>query len=357
MRAPWVISTTPSESTSSEPASPPGPLPFTGMLELSTPIARCILVLFIVVHAVLAFGDGQQTAIFPFELLAFFAVSTAAVWITRSARDPLPLATTLIVLSLLAVTESVMSFGVSAAGAGPFAQWHLGAITLVLLILAVRGQPGIAWAGYAVLFVATVLWAVANGLTAGDGVGLVIRHSGTLLAGTLAAVGLRRSTTTLARFNHQWSVNAAVEAIEMASIEERQAQLARLNALARPALERLAVVHELTDDERAHCMLVEATLRDAIRARSLFIEPVVSAARAARERGVEVTLLDDSGDQPPADLPMVAQVLATQLDAVTSGRLTARLLPADRPVLATVVIESTESRMLALTPAGTLRDA
>jgi hypothetical protein len=327
------------------------------MLELSTPIARGILVLFIVVHAVLAFSDTQRAAVFPVELAAFIAVSTAAVWITRSDRDPLPLESTSSVLSLLAVTEALMFFAVSPVGAAPFAHWHLGAITLVLLILAVRGQPGIAWAGYAVLFVATVLWARWNGLGTGDGVALVIRHAGTLLAGTLAAVGLRRSVTTLTALNRQWSVNAAAEAFELASIEERQAQLARLNALARPALERLAVAHELTDDERAHCMLVEATLRDAIRARCLFIEPVVSAARAARERGVEVTLLDDSGDQPPVDLPMVARVVAAQLDTVTSGRLTARLLPADRPVLATVVIESTENRMLALTPAGTLRDA
>jgi signal transduction histidine kinase/riboflavin transporter FmnP len=333
----------------------PAVVPLTGMFGLSTPIARLILGLFVVVHAVLAFSDHESG--FVLELGAFLGITAAAVWVTRAATDPLPRGRAVGILALLAVSEVMMCLQVPVVGASPFANWHLGAITLLLLILAVRGRPGWAWAGYAGLFSASVTWAVLSGLPAGTGVDLVIRHAGTLLAGTLFAVGLRGSLNALAALNNQLSRTETAEATEIAAIEERQAQLARLNVIARPALERLAEPHDLSDAERADCRLVEASLRDAIRARALFVEPVTSAARAARVRGVDVTLLDDSGDQPPVDIDRVARIVADQLDSAASGRLIARVLPADRPVLATIVVEGAEHRMLAVTPAGDLRDA
>lgn len=330
-------------------------VPLTGMLGLSTPIARLIVGLFIVVHGVLAFSDRE--AGFPLELAAFLGITAVALWITRAAADPLPRGRAIGILGVLALSEFLMCLQVPPVGAAPFANWHLGAIALLLLILALRGRPGWAWAGYAGLFGASVAWATLSGLTVGDGVDLVIRHAGTLLGGTLFAVGLRRSMSTLAAINSQLSQNETAEAREIAAIEERQAQLVRLNSLARPALDRLASPHELTEAERADCLLVEASLRDAIRARALFVEPVISAARAARTRGVDVTLLDDSADQPPVDIEVVARLVSAQLDAAASGQVIARVLPADRAVLATIVIEGTERRMLAVTPAGDLRDA
>jgi two-component sensor histidine kinase len=330
-------------------------VPLTGMLGLSTPIARLIIGLFVVVHAVLAFSDTESG--FALELGAFFAITAVAIWVTRAAPDPLPRARTVGILAVLALAEVMMCVQVPPAGAAPFANWHLGAITLLLLILAIRGRPGWAWAGYAGLFAASVAWATLSGLTVGDGVNLVIRHAGTLLGGTLFAVGLRRSMSTLRTLNAQLSRNEAAEATEIASIEERQAQLARLNSLARPALERLVDPQESSDAERAEFLLVEASLRDAIRARALFVEPVISAARAARSRGVDVTLLDDSGDQPPTGIDIVARLVSVQLDAAASGQVVARVLPADRAVLATIVIEGTDHRMFAVTPAGDLRDA
>jgi two-component sensor histidine kinase len=338
------------------PTRPPAvAVPLTGMLGLSTPIARLIVALFIVVHGVLAFSDRE--AGFPLELAAFLGITAVALSITRAALDPLPRGRTIGILAVLALSEFLMCLQVPPVGAAPFANWHLGAITLLLLILAMRGRPGWASAGCAGLFAASVAWAVLSGLTVGDGVDLVIRHAGTLLGGTLFTVGLRRSMSTLAAVNNQLTQNETAEATEIAAIEERQAQLARLNCLARPALERLAVPHELTEAERADCLLVEASLRDAIRARALFVEPIISSARSARARGVEVTLLDDSGDQPPVDMDLVAHLVADQLDAAASGQVIARVLPADRAVLATILIEGTEHRMLAVTPAGDLRDA
>ena len=337
------------------------PLSLSGSLGLSTPLARGVLMLFIAVHALLAFADPGPIGGGPAEsllaVLALLAVSAAAFWIILPAVDPFPTIRTAGILLLCSLTAGLMYHQISPLDARPFAHWHLGAVTLVLVVLVARGRILWVWVGYAVLAATTVAWAHVNGLTVGDGVNLVIRHAGTLLAGTLFAVGLRRSGRTLRVLIRSRGERAALEATSGAVFEEREVQLARVNALARPALERLAQPHELGAQERADCLLVEGSLRDAIRARSLFVEPIISATRAARARGVEVTLLDDSGDHQPTDVTVFARLVADELDALRFGRFTARVLPANRTELATIVVESSEHRMLLVAADGTVRDA
>lgn len=330
--------------------------PLIGGLDVSRRAAHVFLALFIFVHFILAFADDESLSGLPLEVTSFLAVSAAAVMLIRPTPDRLPRGRTTVILALCSLAAVLMRFQVDPDAAPPFAHWHLGAITMILLVLAVRGRPGYAWFGYVVMAAISIVWALAGGLGIGVGVGLVIRHAGTLLAGTLFAVGLRRSARTIEGLNREGNEHVAAEAAAFAALEEREAHLARVNALARPALERLAASQEIDEGERAECLLVEASLRDAMRGRALFIGPVIRAARSARARGVEVTLLDDSRDQPPAQMAVVAHAVAEELDVVRSGRFTARVLPADRPVIATIVVESTEHRMLVVTPDGIIHD-
>jgi signal transduction histidine kinase len=331
------------------------PASFSATYSMLAPVVGIVIVMFIAVHAFLAFtGPGADSSL-ALKLLAFLAVSGAALLCTRTAANPLPSAQTLGTVALLAATEALMCFAVTPQDTAAFAQWHLGAITLVLLVLAMRGRNRVAWLCYAGLFLSTIAWALVNGLTILDGVALVVRHAGTLLAGTLWVFAARRSMAALAELNRQRTVREAAELAETTAIEERRAQLARLGALARPMLERLADPHPLTPDEQVECLQVEATLRDAIRARSLFVEPVIGAAKAARARGVAVTLLDDSADRPPADIAPVASAVAAVLDSADSGRVTARVLPAGREALATIVLDAGRHHLLTVEADGTVR--
>jgi hypothetical protein len=98
----------------------------------------------------------------------------------------------------------------------------------------------------------------------------------------------------------------------------------------------------LSNVDRASCLLLEASLRDSVRARSLHREPVESEANAARSRGVEVTLLDDSGCTDLSEIigarahERLLAAVAHELRESVSGRLTARVVPMDREVLATI---------------------
>lgn len=324
------------------------------LLGLSLPAARAVLIFFILVHAILAFADGGAVGALAWELPAFVSVSVAAYALIGNADRRMSQRRALWILGLCAITMVLMAFQLQPDDERPFAHWHLGAITLVLLVMALRGRIGMAWVGYFVMAGVTVLWAERSGLGVAAGIALVIRHAGTLLAGTLVAASLNRTARTLAALNRERDLRVAQEATQTAAIGERKAQLDRINALARPALERLANPHVPGDAERADCLLVEAGLRDAMRARSLCLEPLTSAARQARSRGVEVILLDDGGDQPPPGMDALTALLATELDAVPSGRFTARLLPPGRPDLATIVIESHGHRMLSVLQDGTV---
>ncbi|WP_104193772.1 sensor histidine kinase [Cryobacterium sp. M25] len=361
----------PVPALSTAPPTPPRPATqLKGVTRLPRALSTSILVGFIAVHAVLAFADGEPLWTLPYEILGFVAVSAAAAWLTLVVPDPVSPRNAVMVLALCGLSAVATAFPVPPVGSTPFAHWYLGAITMMLVVLAVRGRPGFAWYGYGMIMVISIAWALLNGLTLLDGVNLAIRHAGTLLAGTLFAVGLKRSTQTLAGLNRERARSGAAAATAAAALEERETQLTRVNTLARPTLERLAnllqgdalQINPLQIDAlqieptlRTESLLVEATLRDAIRGRSLFVEPVISAARAARIRGVDVTLLDDSADRPPRQLAAAAVIVAAQLDALTHGHLIARLLPADRPTIASIVVDAGEPRMLTVTPDGLLQ--
>ncbi|MEC5182995.1 signal transduction histidine kinase [Cryobacterium sp. MP_3.1] len=324
-------------------------------LDLTTPMARLILALFVFVHGLLAVINIVPGRPLALMLGAYVAIVLSAITLMRPMNRPFPRTQVAVALTLSGVGAILMFGYLPAHDEAPFAHWHLGAITLILVVLAARGQIRSAWMGYAVLALLTVGWAVETGQSAMVGVDLVSRHAGTLLAGSLFVVGLGRSERDLRVLTQDDLARARQDATTVAAIRERKAQLRRVNALARPTLLRLAEPHALAADERAQCLLVEASLRDAIRGRCLFVPPVIHAVQAARQRGVEVTVLDDSADTPPEQLETLARTVADVLDTIEHGRVTVRVLPAGRADVATLVIESGTHRILGVGPDGALR--
>jgi len=82
---------------------------------------------------------------------------------------------------------------------------------------------------------------------------------------------------------------------------------------------------------------------------------VVTAVTLARQRGVEVTLLDDRGQALPSSSAMaqIGSRIAATLDAVDEGAVTVRLVPPGRDTAVTVVTRKGEATTrLALTGEG-----
>lgn len=338
--------------TALDPGYPPSLAQSLGLSSLTT---RSILALFVLVHGLLAVIDLEPGGPTQLVLGAYLAIVVAAsVALTSNSDGPYSRPRAALILGLCAVGAIVMFAYLPPDSAAPFAHWHLGAITLILVVLAIRGQIGWAWLGYLGLAALAVGWAVATAQSPVAAINLISRHAGTLLVGTLFVVGLHRTERTLWGLTANDIDRATRDATLVAAIGEREAELMRVNALARPTLRRLAEPRPLTDAERADCLLIEAGLRDAIRGRVLFLEPVITAVANARQRGVEVTVLDDSGDTPPDALPALARTVADVLDTVDAGRVTIRVLPAGRADVATLVIESGTPRIISVGPTGAL---
>jgi hypothetical protein len=222
--------------------------------------------------------------------------------------------------------------------------WTTFACSYVVAGLVLRGRIGAAWLSVA----ATAAVIAAAGAVTGVRVDTIVSASivpvGTVAAVSVFAVIIRPTQRSLRMLREEAMIRAAAEATMAASDGERIRQLARLDRVARPILERIADGAVLTVAEREQCRLLEAELRDGLRAPQLVSEELSGAARGARARGVEVVLLDDGGFEgvPHWVRQRVIDSAARELDAANAGSVTVRVLPLGRRVLATVLAHAPE---------------
>ncbi|CAM3056981.1 hypothetical protein [Skermania piniformis] len=210
---------------------------------------------------------------------------------------------------------------------------------LVLGLLSVRGRAGPAWASAVAIVSVTVLVGWSAGLPSASVAG-AIGPVGTVGALTVFAAIIRPTQRSLYELRVETTTVAVANAAMRARLEERDRQLARLDRAARLMLERIAAGKLLDDTDRIQCRLLEAELRDGLRAPNLAIGELAAAAREARGRGVEVLLLDDGGFAAvsPQVRDVVVSTAAWELDAVGAGSVTVRVLPAGRRIVASVLV-------------------
>jgi len=271
--------------------------------------------------------------------------SLVLLWIglailARPGGEPFPLASTVVVVVIVATVTALSCWNIADPTNPGYATWPLGAMTFLTLVLALRGRRGWAWIGFSLFAVISLVNGTINDHDPLVVVNDVARQAGTLLIGTLFALVLRRSGQTITAIQANQLTRTTVAAASAAATRERAAQNARLERDARPALERILQPEPLSDDEKQHFRLLEATLRDGIRATGFSGDIVAEATRQARERGITVVLLDDRGSElVDGEREIVEAALLEQLASTSTGAITARLSPHDRDELATIVVE------------------
>ena len=124
----------------------------------------------------------------------------------------------------------------------------------------------------------------------------------------------------------------------------RDDRIRRIDRRVRPLLTYVADGYTLTAADITEARLIEAKLRDGIRGRALDVPRVRTAVWEARRRGVSVSVLDDGGlaaldpDRSATVVDAAAEVLETELADLSSGDVVARISPAGREPVATVVV-------------------
>ncbi|QLY29668.1 hypothetical protein [Nocardia huaxiensis] len=256
--------------------------------------------------------------------------------------DPLPLP-----VALFAAAAAPLATALTVMSPSPDhvhqSVWSAFASSYVFAVLVLRGRVRTAWAGVAGVAGVLVLAGIGQQLPSRTVAGTLV-PVGTVAAISVFAAVMRPMQRSLRILREDAMMRAAAEATMAAADSERTRQLARLDRVARPILERIADGVELTAAEREECRLLEAELRDGLRAPQLVTDELSGAARGARGRGVEVILLDDGGfaGVPEWVRKRVIDAATKELDAANAGSVTVRVLPLGRRVLATVLAQSPE---------------
>lgn len=324
------------------------PVDSSQLLRLSSEPARVVMGLFIFSNILYAFASLDEVKNPLPVIAAMLIVNAAAVLLVLDRPDPFPMVLTVAVVAAVAVSTLLVAFQLPDVGPPGRASWHLGSNTWMLFFLAMRRRPGAAWLGYVLMAAGTLAWSTAVGRGPLDGALLLDTHAAILFVGTLFEVNLRRTAKRINEFGEH-SVASAVEAAEGAtSTQIRLRRVLELRASAVPLLDYL-VDHgpPPTDSARLQYATSEALLRDGVRGRSLITPRIADAATKARERGVEVTLLDDRGEGLDSGEAMVSMsdTIVAALNAAEDGAVTVRLAPRGRPVAVSIVTSNARDRV------------
>jgi hypothetical protein len=274
-----------------------------------------------------------------FVAVAVYVAASLALTLDKGERLSLPVS--IFVIASGVVNSVLVSWQLVNLG---YSQWFVGAASVALLYMSLRGRIALAWLGFALLCVPIVIWGLTVEDRFLDAVLVLARQVPTLIVGTLFATALRRSGDEIRRLTTEGMLRARAEAATIGTAREREERVLALGEFATPMLEKLANGGPITAAERLEYALAEAELRDGLRAPSLVLPDVSAAARSARRRGVEVVLLDDSDPSVlgPGDLARAASRIAALINASKGGRVTARLLPPGRGTIATIVVDGAE---------------
>lgn len=310
----------------------------TGILKVTGRGGFAVFLLFAGVHTCLTVFSvgGYRSTPLAFVALALIVSAGFLASIDDSARLPARLTIAVVALST-AVSLSV--WNLPPQGWPGWASWVWGAVTFVAFLLTLRRRTGAAWIAFGLMTTITIVWCLLVGRGALAGFSFVIRSAALLFVATLFGVLLERTRRTIVRVQESTLQRAVAQAAATASLDEQKLRLAQLRAQATPALHRILSDEDLSADDRRYFGLVEGALRDQLRASALVRPAVVDAARRARSRGVDVSMMSDRDDGTLRDdeWDRVEEAVVDQLDAATSGQVTVRLLPSGRATLATIV--------------------
>lgn len=217
-----------------------------------------------------------------------------------------------------------------------YATWYIAAVGTLLTIVMVRGRPLYAWVGIGFLAVHTAWWA---GFGALGGLG-VIGSLVWVVAADVVMYAVRKTGEDAERFAAVERRASEWRAAHDTHVVERRHRIEHTYRMAEPLLTEIARSGgELSDEQRAECLLLEATMRDEIRGRGLLNDAVRRAVTAARRRGALVSLLDEGGlDGLDAERreELLAR-LASALENAEADTLIVRTVPRTEDVTVTVV--------------------
>jgi len=285
----------------------------------------------------------------PPAALSFIALLPPAFLLLKTWPDALlPRWVAQLTVVVIAAVNFLVLPQIITTGWPGYASWCTGAGSDLSRGLLMRGRPVYAWAGSAATTLATAYWVISTGRPLLMIFTYMLGHYFTLVSWHGVAHLSTRATTQIAATQRE---TARLQAQQRAHEEADRIMTSRMASVRQrvtPLLTQIANGKAPTPKLRSQAYLLEAELRDEIRAPFFTGTSIVTSAQAARRRGTEVILLDDSGDNTTIDDRARANAVnyvTKFLNVTQSNRVVIRLNPPRRPTLLTIVTDDTRYRL------------
>ena len=249
---------------------------------------------------------------------------------------------------VIGVSNLLVLTPIRVASAWPgWSGWSAGASMFLAVLLLLRQRTAEAVVGCVGFVVAVGAWVALSGRPPGLVFTFTIGHIITFFF-WFALVSWSGTATSAIERSLKAEEQARLERELQVSINSAMAvKLADVSVRVRGTLEALRD-EEVTPEIAMEAHLLEAELRDEIRAPYFTGTEVVAAARRARSRGVEVVLFDDRGDATRGGSTEYEERLRARiveravaaLDEAGAGRVVVRACPAGRPWAATILTDA-----------------
>ena len=282
-------------------------------------LVGALLVLNPALSAVLGFYKYQDQTMAASALVVYLLAALTSVFYYRSRKMPIWLASVnlLVAITLPQMVHSAIDETVT----GSQSSWYVTGVGALMAVTAIRGHAALSWAGMAIMALDVLVW---------GGIGDLFD---TGLAGALALVvaahaisySLDRSEIEAKQYLQKSIEIQAFTAAASVTRLERSRRLSETLEVAYPLLKKISR-GEIDQDSRLEAKILEAQLRDSIRGRNLINEKLKASIYSARQRGIEVTVLDEGGLDSFTNLERdeIRNRFASELDRVIEGKVTIR---------------------------------
>lgn len=217
----------------------------------------------------------------------------------------------------------LMAASVAADHRDNHSTWYVAGVATLMAVIALRQHRVLAWLGVVFMVSQVLIW---GGLSLLFNAGIF----GALMlvaAAHAAAVTLASSGKAAEDYREQSVQTSAETAAKSAARIERQLRVEQALSAALPILNKIEKHSgNLNPQDRKQALVIEAMLRDQIRGRHFDTPLLLSEISKARERGIEVQVLDDGGlDQlSESEREQILTKVAEHVAKVTAGKLVLR---------------------------------
>ena len=200
---------------------------------------------------------------------------------------------------------------------GDYDTWYVTALAVLFGSMIVREQLKLAIAGTVILVLQVVLWGGLDFVSRSGLAGAIMLVVATLTIST----GLDRTAKTIAKFQELKASEQQGSATTERARREHRERITEAIEKAVPTLKEIAKGSKLSRNEQARVSALAQGLEDEISGGRLVTPDMRTAVAAARERSIEVTLIDEVPFEDQDNLHDLLDIAVAAIESTNVGRI------------------------------------